>query len=70
VDQNLFATTLKTFFTETTDNFITDVLKCIAYKDPEELIAKYDLDKWRECISLIYSMSSRDKRPHLLKLLA
>lgn len=33
VDQNLFNNTLKTFFTETTDNFITDVLKQIAYKD-------------------------------------
>lgn len=43
VDQNLFTTTLKTFFTETTDNFITDVLKCIAYRDPVELINKYDL---------------------------
>lgn len=43
VDQNLFSTTLKTFFTETTDNFITDVLKCIAYRDAIELINKYDL---------------------------
>jgi hypothetical protein len=70
VDQNLFANTLKTFFTETTDNFITDVLKCLAYRDPVELINKYDLLKWKECIAIIYSMSSRDKRPELLRLLA
>jgi protein transport protein SEC31 len=47
VDQNLFNNTLKTFFTETTDNFITDVLKNIAYKDAEELVRKYDLNKWK-----------------------
>ena len=35
-----------------------------------ELINKYDLGKWKECVGLIYSMSSRDKRPSLLKQLA
>lgn len=70
VDQNLFSTTLKTYFTQTTDNFITDILKNIAYRDPVELVNKFDLQKWKECIALIYSMSSRDKRPQLLQLLA
>lgn len=70
VDQNLFNNTLKTFFTETTDNFITDVLKHIAYRDPVELVKKHDLGKWKQCIALIFSIAGRDKRPHLLKLLA
>lgn len=70
VDQNLFNNTLKTFFTETTDSFITDVLKHIAYKDALELVKKYDLNKWKECIALIYSIAGRDKRPQLLKVLA
>lgn len=68
--QTLFNNTLKTFFTETTDNFITDILKNIAYKDPFELVNKYELQKWKECIALIYSISSRDKRPQLLRALA
>jgi len=33
LDQNAFNSTLKTFFTETTDNFITDILKNITYSD-------------------------------------
>ena len=33
IDQNTFTSTLKTFFTETTDNFITDILRNITYKD-------------------------------------
>jgi protein transport protein SEC31 len=70
VGQNLFNNTLKTFFTETTDNFITDVLKHIAYKDPEELVKRYDLKKWKECIALIYTLSSKDKRAALLGQLA
>lgn len=70
VDQNIFNSTLKTFFTETTDYFITDILKNIAYKDNEELVRKYDLQKWKECVALIYSISSNEKRNHLLKLLA
>jgi hypothetical protein len=70
VDQNLFKNTLKTFFTETTDNFITNVLKHIAIKDALELVNKYDLAKWKECIALIYSLTSRDKRPQLLSVLA
>ena len=41
VGQNLFNTTLKTFFTETTDDFIRDILRNIAYKDPIELVNKY-----------------------------
>lgn len=68
--QNLFSNTLKTFFTETTDSFITDVLKHIAYKDAFELVKKYDLNKWKECIALILSFASSDRRPELLKLLA
>ena len=44
VDSNTFNSTLKTFFTETTEHFIIDVLKNISYKDSEELIKKYDLD--------------------------
>lgn len=47
VDANLFNSTLKTFFTETTDPFISDILKHIAFKDNEELVKKYDLEKWR-----------------------
>jgi len=47
VGQNLFNNTLKTFFTETTDSFITDILKNIAYKDTLELVKKYDLNKWK-----------------------
>jgi protein transport protein SEC31 len=43
VNQNTFNSTLKTFFTETTDSFITDILKHIAHKDTEELVRKYDL---------------------------
>jgi protein transport protein SEC31 len=43
VDQNLFNNTLKAYFTETTDNFITDILKHIAYKDAVELVKKYKL---------------------------
>lgn len=35
LDQNAFNSTLKTFFTETTDNFITDILKNINYRDNE-----------------------------------
>jgi hypothetical protein len=70
VDQSLFSNTLKTFFTETTDSFITDVLKHIAYKDAEELVKKYDLNKWKECIALILTLAGQDKRPKLLALLA
>jgi protein transport protein SEC31 len=70
VDQNLFNNTLKTFFTETTDNFITDVLKHIAYKDALELVRKYDLGKWKECVALIHTLAPRDKRPALLRVLA
>jgi hypothetical protein len=66
VDQNLFKNTLKTFFTETTDNFITNVLKHIAIKDALELVKKYDLNKWKECVALIYSLASREKRSQLL----
>lgn len=47
VDQNLFSNTLKAYFTETTDNFITDILKNIAYRDPVELVNKHDLLKWK-----------------------
>lgn len=35
VDVNTFNSTLKTFFTETTDHFISDILKHIAFKDTE-----------------------------------
>ena len=70
VDQNLFKQTLETFFTETTEKFITDVLKHIAHRDASELVQKYDLSKWRECVALIYSIASRDRRPALLQELA
>lgn len=43
----MFNNTLKTFFTETTDKFISGILKHIAFKDTEELVRKYDLDRWR-----------------------
>ena len=35
VDQNTFNNTLKAFFTETTDHFISDILRHIAFKDTE-----------------------------------
>lgn len=69
VDQNTFNNTLKTFFTETTDHFISDILKHIAFKDNEELVLRYDLNKWKECVALVYSISSSNKRKSLLKLL-
>jgi protein transport protein SEC31 len=47
VDQGTFNNTLKTFFTETTDNFISGILRHIAFKDSEELVRRYDLSKWR-----------------------
>lgn len=47
IDQTTFNSTLKTFFTETTDKFISGILKHIAFKDNEELVKKYDLDKWK-----------------------
>ena len=34
------------------------------------MIKKYDLDDWRECIALIFSLSSLDKRAKLLRILA
>lgn len=70
IDQNTFTSTLKTFFTETTDNFITDILRNITYKDNEELIKQYDLDSWKECVAMIYSLSTSEKRKALLNLLA
>ena len=70
VDQRLFKKTLETFFTETTEKFITDVLRHIAHRDTSDLVQKYDLNKWRECVALIYSIASSDRRPALLKELA
>ena len=35
IDVNTFNSTLKTFFTETTDSFISDILKHVAFKDTE-----------------------------------
>jgi|JI61114C2RNA_FD_contig_111_526848_length_1615_multi_3_in_0_out_0_3 protein transport protein SEC31 len=67
--QDVFKSTLKSFFTETTDNFITNILKHIADKESDELIKKYQLANWKECIAFIYSLV-RDQRGHLLKLLA
>lgn len=67
--QEIFNSTLKTFFTETTDDFIKGILKHIADKESEELIKKYQLASWKECIAFIYSMV-RDQRSHLLKLLS
>lgn len=43
IDQNTFNNTLKTFCTETTDHFISDILRHIAFKDNEELVRKYDV---------------------------
>jgi protein transport protein SEC31 len=67
--QDVFKSTLKTFFTETTDTFITSILRHIADKESDELIKKYQLSQWKECIAFIYSLA-RDQRGHLLKLLA
>ncbi len=66
----MFNSTLKTFFTETTDNFITDILKNITYRDNEELVRKYDLENWKECVAMIHSLASGEKRKGLLNLLA
>lgn len=67
--QETFKSTLKTFFTETTDSFITNILRHIADKESDELVKKYQLANWKECIGFIYSLA-RDQRGHLLKLLA
>jgi len=64
-----FNTTLKTFFTETTDSFITDTLKPLAHKDSEELVRKYDIDKWKECVAMVFTITN-SKRAPLLKMLA
>lgn len=61
--------TFKTFFTETTDSFITNILRHIADRELDELIKKYQLSQWKECIAFIYSMV-RDQRGPLLKQLA
>lgn len=45
-------------------------MKHIAFKDIEELVNKYDLEKWKECVALIFSQSSSSKRNALLNLLA
>ena len=58
VNADTFNTTLKTFFTETTDSFITDTLKPLANKDSEELVKKYEIEKWKECIALVFSVAS------------
>lgn len=70
IDQTTFNNTLKTFCTETTDRFISGILRHIAFKDTEELVNRYDLDKWKECVALIFSLSSADRRKALLSKLA
>lgn len=67
--QEIFKSTLKTFFTETTDPFITGTLRYIADKELEDMVKKYPLPQWKECVAFIYSLV-RDHRAEHLKTLA
>ena len=66
---DIFRSTLKTFFTETTDSFITGTLRYIADRELEDMVKKYQLNQWKECVAFIYSLV-HDQRPQLLKALA
>jgi hypothetical protein len=58
---------VNSFFISNTDSFVKNILKNFVKKNMAEIISHYDLDKWRECASLVLCCreSEAKKREYL-----
>lgn len=56
-DEEYFYSTVQAYITSANDPFTKSVIKCIFEEQIEELVEKYPLENWKECVALCVNLS-------------